>query len=183
MKILFTLLLAATATLAIAGCNSNPTTSTSNTKFIANVPRAKSEVLETVTVNEQNFEIRYKQDSLGNKIFRTVDSKGEYTGGERESYEAIKQVAQQRMIREAIDQVNGVFIKSKTEIHRTLISRGDNAATMLDVNDETISKVAGFAQMDGNPDCQRFNLDGGATKVVCEGRVRVPEVDIVKTSI
>ena len=183
MKILFALLLVVSAALPMAGCNSNPAAGASNTKFVANVPRAKSEVLETLTLNEQNFEIRYKQDSLGNKIFRTVDSKGEYTGSERESYEAIKQVAQQRMIRDAIDQVNGVFIKSKTEIHRTLIARGDSAATMMDVNDETISKVAGFAQMDGNPDCQRFNLEGGATKVVCEGRVKVPEVDIVKTSI
>ncbi len=157
------------------GCASKPS-------YNIAIPVATSQILDEVKMGDERFEIRYKTDARGQRLFRTVPSDGAYTGSDRESYESIKEVAVQRMIRKAIDEVNGVFIAAKTEVTQVALSRGETHSAYEDFKDQTVSKVAGFAKVEGAPHCARQSLDGGATRVSCQGNVRVPEVDVVKTA-
>lgn len=158
------------------------TACTSTLDYQVAIPIATSQVLDEMRMGDDRFEIRYRVGAGDQRIFRVVPSEGNYTGSDRESLGAIREEAIQRMIRQAIDKVNGVFITAKTEVAQVSFSRGQLSTTYEDFKDEMVSKVAGFAKVEGTPQCWRTNLDGGATRVSCSGRVRVPEVDVVKTS-
>ena len=161
--------------MSVMGCVSN------KPAYNVSVPMARSTVLETVESGDETFEIRYRLNELGQQVHKTVSSEGSYRGSDRESLSDIQAEAERRMIREAIDQVNGVFISAKTEIISTAISRGDNTATYRDFKDETLAKLFGFAKVQSK-DCQRQNLQAGITEVSCRGIVQVPEVEMVKTT-
>ena len=144
------------------------------------VPVASSDVFIAETkLGSQSYEIRYKTDAQGKRIIKTVDAEGVYTGGGRESYDDVLSEAKTRMTRNAIDQVNGVFISAKTEIVQKRFSNGGQSASYEDFKDETLSKVMGIAHFQGQPNCQRENSETGTTKIHCIGRVEVPVVDIV----
>ncbi len=97
--------------IALTACTSN------KPAYSLAVPLASSNVFIAETqLGNQKFELRYKTDAQGAPILKTLNSEGSYIGGGRESYDAVQDEAKTRMIRQAIDEVNGVLISAKTEI-------------------------------------------------------------------
>lgn len=161
--------------VAMIGCADN------QPKYSVAIPVADSNVFIAETqINEQKFEIRYKTDARGNRSTKTINSEGSYTGGGRESYDEVQKEAKNRMIRNAIDQVNGVFIAGKTEVHqKSWQTSGGLSGGYEDFKDQTLSKVMGSAHLLGREQCHRESSEPGTTKIRCAGRVEVPVIDIV----
>lgn len=160
--------------ITLTGCASNKPT------YSVVVPVARSDVfIDETQLGNQKFELRYKTNAQGSPILRTLSSEGSYIGGGRESYDAVQNEAKTRMIRQAIDEVNGVLISAKTEIVQKRFSNGEQSAGYEDFKDETLSKVMGVARVIGEPKCLRQSSEPGTTKIHCTGFIEVPLVDIV----
>lgn len=110
---------------------------------------------------------------------RVVEGNGTYVGGGLEAYDRVLGEARARMIKEAIEEVNGVFVAAKTELVRKEWGNGTQTAAYEDFKDETINKLVGIAQVVGKPQCERQASEAGTTKITCTGQVKVPVVDVM----
>lgn len=164
--------------LSLAACANN------QPAYTVSIPMARSHIMSEQTKDTQKFEVHYQLNDAGEKIHRLVNSSAYYDGSDRETYEEIQAEAEKRMILNAIDQVNGVFISAKTEITSTVLTRDKNINASTDLHDKTISKLFGFAKVT-NKNCFRENhLESKSiTRVICKGLVRVPVVKVVKTEL
>lgn len=162
----------------MSGCAANKPT------YSVVVPLAQTDVFVTSQqIGDQKFEVRYKTDAEGSRITQRVMGTGTYVGGGRESYDSVYSEAKTRMIRDAIDQVNGVFITAKTEVVQKSWQSGGQSSGYEDLKDETISKLVGTAKVMGEPRCERQASEAGTTKIHCQGDVSVPVVEVITTQL
>ncbi len=144
------------------------------------VPLASTDVfIAAHQTDQQRFEVRYRHDADGQRMSQVVHSAGTYVGGGREAYDSVRAEARTRMIQNAIETVNGVFITAKTEQMQKVWGSALNKAMYEDLKQETVSKLVGIAQVIGEPRCERLASEPGTTKISCSGQVRVPVVDMV----
>ena len=148
------------------------------------VPLATTDVFVTERqMDGHRFEVLYKTDGTGRRLSQTVAGTGTYIGGGLEAYDQVRAEARTRMIKNAIETVNGIFVSAKTEQLQKVWGNAVNKATYEDLKQETVSKLVGIAQVIGIPRCERQMSEPGTTKITCTGSVKVPVVDVVKAEL
>ena len=148
------------------------------------IPLATTSVFVTERqLGSHRFEVRYRVDEAGRRLSRVVEGSGTYIGGGLEAYDHVLAEARTRMVKGAIETVNGIFVATKTEQMQKVWGNALNKAMYEDLKQETVSKLVGIAQIIGAPRCEREMSESGTTKIACTGMVKVPVVDVVKTEL
>lgn len=129
----------------------------------------KYSFLPTDTKEEQIKKISflYKKDILGRQIFRTIETYGVAFGGEDDSPIVIRQKACKNALRNAIEEINGVYIQSLTKVKNFKLT-----------SDDIISQTVGIAKIKTRKIIPEFTSEG-AFSINCKIVVDVPLMTII----
>lgn len=110
---------------------------------------------------------RYLTDAGGQYIYKTVSMEGTSFGGEDDTPKNVQDRAYDEACRNAVEFVNGVFIRSLTEIENAMLTR-----------DEIMSQTLGIAKVSDKHFDSQFS-SSGSFEVTCTVTARIPIMEIL----
>jgi len=150
---------------------------------IDSIPKASSEVFNIRKKNYSNIMTKYsfssdetkedqlnklqlmfKKDDNNNQVYKQVVRKGLSYGGEQDSIKSIQELACKNALVKAIQDVNGVYIQTITQVKNSLITQ-----------DDIFSKTLGIAKIKNKKTYPEFNSNG-SFKIECEVTADIPEI-------
>jgi hypothetical protein len=115
----------------------------------------------------KTLDFEFQKDNSGNFVYKTVTIEGLAHGGGEDTPDAMRKKALNDGLRNAVENVNGVFIQSLTEVENSTLSK-----------DEIISQSLGIAQVIDKKFNPRFTSEGNF-EMVCTVTAKVPLVRII----
>lgn len=121
-----------------------------------------SKIKKVTTSGAKAISFEYQKDDIGNNIFEDVDTEGSAFGGGDDTPDTIRQKALDQALRNAVEQVNGIFIQALTEVKDAVLTK-----------DDIMSQTLGVAKVLDRKFTPRFTSEGNY-EIVCAVKAKVP---------